>query len=141
MTSRTIQDVTERVRDDVSHVARTETVIAVTRTLGTTLSSWTTAHFPLHRIAAQQHGSSQVAVSLWHRRMFHTICTIVLGQEAAGLNVPEWCNSSRDPPSMISWQNCWLNVADEDHVCDVQWAHVRGGSSLYCPCASSAMGL
>ena len=27
---------------------------------------------------------------------------------------------------MISWQNCWL-VADADYVCDVQWAHVRGG--------------
>ena len=27
---------------------------------------------------------------------------------------------------MISWQNYGL-VADADYVCDVQWAHVRGG--------------
>ena len=59
MTSCTTQGVTERVSDDVSHV----TVIAVTQTLGTTLSSWTIAHFPLHRVAAHH-----IRGSVLHRR-------------------------------------------------------------------------
>ena len=84
MTYCTTQDVTERVGDDVSHVALTATVIAVTQTLDTTLSSWTIAHFPVHRVAAQHIRGGDL-----HRRSFTRYVRIVLGQKAAGPNDPE----------------------------------------------------
>ena len=62
----------------------TATVIAVTQTLDTTLSSWTIAHFPVHRVAAQHIRGGDL-----HRRSFTRYVRIVLGQKAAGPNDPE----------------------------------------------------